>query len=173
MKEQNTEYHAGAALVDEGIKFNTEPVFFGKPVTLSIRPLRPGTIIRISQRVALLDDIEEGSIPEYLKKGDNLKIIVDIIATAIVNKEFFKKWKYHWYRWLLLNRVKSVTHLYNYFLLVQKQMGPQFFFLIMGLTPAMNYLRKRDQAEANTGEAKPSGGQSDSFKKPSASPTGK
>lgn len=168
MKGKNAEYQAGATLVDEGIDFKTEPVF-GKPVKLTIRPARPGTIARISQKTTLLDEIEEGSIQEFMSKGKNLKIIAGIIATAIVNREVFKMWKYRWYKWLLLNRVKDSAHLYSYFLLVQKQMGPQFFFLIMSLTPAMNYLKKREKKEANTGEGKPSGERSDTSRKPSTS----
>ncbi|WP_372932446.1 hypothetical protein [Mariniphaga sediminis] len=171
MKKENAEYQAGAALVDEGIEFSIEPVF-GKPVTLTIRPARPGTIVRISQKITLLDEIEEGTIREFMQKGKNLKVIAGIIATAIVNREFFKMWRYRWYKWLLMNRVKDTEHLYSYFLLAQRQLGPQFFFLIMNLTPAMNFLKKREKNEVNSGEGKPSGGHSGSSKKPSDSRTG-
>ncbi len=172
MKEKNAEYQAGAALVDEGIDFKTEPVF-GTPVKLTIRPSRPGTIARISQKVTLLESVDEGNIQEFMQKGKNLKIIAGIIATAIINREVSRAWKYRWYKWLLLNRVPDMAHLYSYFLLVQKQMGPGFFFLIMSLTPAMNYLKKRMKKEENTEEEKPFGEQSDYYKKHSPSPTAK
>jgi len=54
--------------------------------------------------------------------------------------------------------------LYSYLLLVYRQMSAEHFFFIMALTPAMNYLKKRESKE----EVKRSGGQSPSFKKPSA-----
>ncbi|MDX9781336.1 MAG: hypothetical protein RBT66_09905 [bacterium] len=168
MKEKSTEYQAGAALIDEGIQFKTEPVF-GRKITLTIRPSRPGTIARISQKVTLLESVDEGNIQEFMQKGKNLKIIAGIIATAIINREVSRAWKYRWYKWLLLNRVPDMAHLYSYFLLVQKQMGPGFFFLIMSLTPAMNYLKKRTKKEENTGEGKPSGERSDTSRKPSTS----
>ena len=172
MTKNNPEYQAGAAIVDEGISFKTEKVF-GIPITLTIRPSRPGTIVRISQKISLMDPIEEATIQEFLQKGKNLETIAGIIATAIVNKEFFKMWKYRWYKWLLLNRIPDASHLYSYFLIVQKQTDPQFFFLIMGLTPAMNYLRKKETTAGNSGAEKPSGDQSDSSKKHSGSATGK
>ncbi len=157
MQEQNAaEYQAASVLADEGVSFQTEKVLW-RPITLTIRPVRGGTIARISQKISRLEPIEEATIQEFLQKGKNIKIIAGIIATAIINQEIFKMWKYRWYKWLLLNRIKDLSHLYTYFLLVQKQMEPQFFFLIMNLTPAMNHLKKRETKKENTEEAKHSG----------------
>lgn len=156
LKQANAEYQAGAALVDEGIDFDV-PGVFQKKITLTIKPQKPGSIVRISMLITKLEQIEEGSIQEFLLKGKNLKIIAAIIATAIINTEFFKMWKYRWYYWLMLKRVKDLAHLYSYFLLVQRQMGGQFFFLIMALTPAMNYLMKQEKQKAKPGGEKASG----------------
>lgn len=169
-KTNNAEYQAGATLVDEGIKFTIEKVLF-KPVTLTIKPQKPGSIVRISQKISLLEEIKDGTVSEFLGKGKNIEIIAEIIATALVNKRVFSSWKYYWYKWLLLNKVKDLVHLYSYFLLVQRQSSAQFFFHIMNLTPAMNYLKKREKVPENTGAVKPSLAPSDSSKKLSASQT--
>lgn len=165
--EKNIEYQAGAALVDDGIKFSVDG-WFGKKISFTIRPARPGTIARISQRSTLLEPVDEGTIQEFMASGKNLRVIAGIIATAIINSEIHKLWKYQFIKWLILNRTKDITYLYSYLLLVQKQMGPVFFYRIMNLTPAMNYLKKAEK-EASSGEAKPFGAPSDSSKKPSDS----
>lgn len=170
MKE-TTEYQAGAALVDEGIEFDIDG-FRGKKIRLTVKPTRPGAIVRISQKIIKLEPVNEGTIQEFLQKGRNIKIIAGIIATAVINKEFFKMWKYKFIKWLVLNRTKDMEHLFNLFLIVQRQMGPVFFYRIMSLTPAMNYLKKKPPAESKE-EAKHFGEQSPSSKKPSDSPTEK
>ena len=151
-------------MIDEGIEFSI-PGIFNNKVNLSIKPLRPGTIVRISRLITKLEPIMEGemAIQELLKKGGNLKVMADVVATAIINKEFFKRWKFLYYRYLLLNRVESLKYLYSYLLLVYRQMSAEHFFFIMALTPAMNFLKKRENKEAE----KPSGGQSHSSRKPS------
>lgn len=169
--EKNIEYQAGAALVDDGIKFSVDG-WFGKKISFTIRPARPGTIARISQRSTLLEPVDEGTIQEFMASGKNLRVIAGIIATAIINSEIHKLWKYQFIKWFILNRTKDITHLYSYLLLVQRQMGPVFFYHIMSLTPAMNYLKKAEK-EASSGEAKPSGERSDSSRKPSDSVTKK
>lgn len=164
---EKTEYQAGATLIEDGIKFNVGGIWGGKK-ELTIKPLKPGTVVRISQLAGKIKEVNESNnmSQELLANGKNLKYIAGIIAHAIINQRFFKKWKFKYYRWLLLNRVENVKYLRDYFNLVYKQMGGDHFFFIMALTPGMNYLKKK--AEDNTGEVKPSGEQSGSYKKPSA-----
>lgn len=161
---KEVEYRAGAALVDEGISFDVDGIF-SKKKRLIIRPLRPGSIVRISMRVSKLEDIQEASISEFLAKGRNLKLIAEIITIAVINQEFFKRWKFPFIRWLLLNRTKDLRYLYEYFQLVMVQSAPEFFFLLMSSTPTMNYLKKnekeKEQKKQKSKEAeKHSGGQS-------------
>jgi hypothetical protein len=161
---ENKEYQAGATLINEGIDFTIPGIFSKK--TFSIKPLKPGTIVKISQYIATLEPISEDdmAVQELLTKGKNLNVIADVIATAIINREITQRWKFRYYRWLLLNKVENLQYLYSYLLLVYRQMSAEHFFFIMALTPAMNYLKKRESKE----EVKRSGGQSPSFKKPSA-----
>lgn len=168
---QNEEYFAGATLVNEGIEFDIP--FFGRKKTYNIKPLKPGTIVRISMLITKLQPIEdsENIISEFLAKGKNLKIIAKIIATSIINRNVFKMWKFRFYMWLLLDHVENIEYLYSYFLIVQRQMHPVFFYRIMSLTPAMNFLMKkaRENQESNKEVEKPFGEQSDSSRKPSDS----
>ena len=159
----NNEYQAGSALIDEGIEFSIPGIF--KKKIFTIKPLKPGTIVRISQLVTKLEPISEGDLAahELMSKGKNLKVIAEIIATAIINREFFKRWKFFYYRWMLLNKVENIQYLHSYLLLVYRQMSADHFFFIMALTPAMNFLKKRENKEAE----KPSGEQSHSSRKPS------
>lgn len=157
MKE-SIEYQAGAALVDDGMEFDI-PFYFNKKIRLNIKPLKPGTNVRISQKITKLKEVDakNPTINEFLEKGGNTKIIAGIIATAVINRDIFKMWKYRWLKWLLLNCTQDMEYLYQYFLIVQRQSGPLFFYRIMGLTPAMNFLMKQEKTEAKPGEEKPSG----------------
>lgn len=143
---ENIEYQAGAALIGDGIEFDIR-FYFGKKIRLNIKPLKPGTNVRISQKVTQLQKVdgENPTIQEFLEKGSNISIIAGIIATAVINSHFFKRWKYRLIKWLLLNCTEDMSHLYNYFLIVQRQAGPVFFYRIMGLTPAMNFLEKAEE----------------------------
>nr|WP_319268309.1 hypothetical protein [uncultured Draconibacterium sp.] len=166
MKE-TVEYQAGSALVHDGIKFKV-PFLLGSKITLCIKPCLPGTNVRISQKIEQLDkvDVDNPTVQEFMSNGENINHIAGIIATAIVNRKVFRMPLYRFYKWLMLDKVESMEHLYQYFLLVQRQMGPLFFYRIMELTPAMNYLTKRTPTE-NSKEEKPSGEPSHSSKKPS------
>lgn len=138
------EYKAGSALVDDGIYFKI-PLLFGLNAKLEIKPLRPGTIVRICQEMTKIEAIDEkeNQLQEFLSKGKNLRHIAGIISHAVINQKLFSRWKFRYYRWLLLNRCKSMKDLYAYFSIVYRQMDAQQFFFIMALTPAMNHLTKK------------------------------
>ena len=166
MKE-NIEYQAGAALVDDGICFDV-PLWFGLKKKLTIKPLKPGTNVRISMKVTQLEnvDLDHQTINEFLDKGKNIKVIAGIIATAIINMELFKLWQYRLIKWLLLYRVEDMRFLFSYWNLVQRQMGADRFFFIMASTPAMNFLKKKmKNPQENIEEEKPSTEPSHSSKK--------
>lgn len=160
---ETKEYQAGATLVDDGIKFPIKGIF-GRKKELTIKPLRPGTIIRISKELTKLKPIDDTAtmIQETMAKGENLKAIAAVISYAIINREFFKAWKFRYYRWLLLNRCDNLQDLYAYLKLVYRQMSAEHFFFIMALTPAMNYLTKQTE---KPGAEKHFGEQSDLSKK--------
>lgn len=142
------EYKAGAALVDDGIFFKV-PLIFGLHAKLEIKPLRPGTIVRICQEMTKIEAIDEkeNQLQEFLAKGKNLKHIASIISHAVINQQIFKRWKYRYYRWILLNRTESLKAMYSYMGIVYRQMDASQFFFIMALTPAMNHLTKKPTAE--------------------------
>lgn len=136
------EYQAGSALVEGGISFKVGRRKF------TIEPLRPGTIIRISKLVTKLKSMTSDlTVTQVLEVGDNLKIIAEIIATAIINRKVFSRWRFFWYRWLLLNRVESLEFLHSYLLIVYRQLGAEHFFFIMASTPAMNFLKKIEEKQ--------------------------
>jgi len=144
MKEQNTEQQAGNTLLGEGIKFDVRGIF-NKKVTLTMPPLTAGTIARISKEITNLEDINEQNSmsQELLSKGSNIKVIASCIAYALINQEFFKKWKFRYYRSLILRC--ELTEIFAYWNLMKKQSSHEHFFFIMTSTPAMNYLKKKDQ----------------------------
>jgi hypothetical protein len=162
-KDKQAQREAAAALLGDPVYFQV-PFYFGINIKLGIRPLLPGTMVRINKILTKLRDIETGDIYEVFEKGDNIVPIAEALATAVINDNIFKMWKYRWYRWLMLHRTESTKHLYYNYLLLLKQADPEFFFLIMELTPALKMLRKRMKAEKPS-EGKPSGEHSPESKK--------
>jgi hypothetical protein len=162
---ENTEYQAGATLVDQGISFDVPGLIWGKN-RLTIKPLKPGTIVRISMEATKLQEITETEdiIPELLAKGENLNVIANILAHSIINRKLSRRWLFWYYRYLMLNRVESLQYLFSYLGLVYRQIGAQHFFFIMALTKGMNFLQKKTVAESKEAE-KPFGEPSQSSKK--------
>jgi hypothetical protein len=161
-KNDNPEYQAGAAIVDEGIQFKV-PLFWGLKKTFTIRPLRPGTLVRISMQVSRMVALTENEnmIHEIMQKGGNLKAVANIVAHAAINREQLTGFRLRWYRFILLNRVEKLSYLFSYLNIVFRQMDPQFFFLITASVKKMNFLETKTPAPSQ--EAKPSGGPLRSF----------
>lgn len=155
---KNKEYQAGATLVDEGITFKV-PLYFGIKVPMTIRPLRGGTLIRISQEVALMGDIDvenQNMIQELLKNGHEIKRIASVIAHAVINREIYKRPLFRFYRWLILNRVENMGYIFSYLSLVYRQIDAEHFFFIMASAKRMNHLQKKTSADTSQA-GKPSG----------------
>ncbi|MCK9592713.1 MAG: hypothetical protein M0Q91_11980, partial [Methanoregula sp.] len=57
-RDPEMEYQAGAALVDDGITFKI-PFIFGTKLKLKVRPIRGGTLIRMSMQVAKMKPVNE------------------------------------------------------------------------------------------------------------------
>lgn len=165
---EETQYQAGAAIVDEGIKFKV-PLFWGLSKTFTIRPLRPGTIVRISQQQTRMIPIndQENMMHELLAKGGNLRNIATIIALAAINRPVVNRIRLWLYRWILLNWTEKTSHLFSYQAIVFRQMDAQFFFLCMASAKKMTFLEPKTATEPSPGAA-PSGARSGSYKKPSA-----
>ncbi len=155
MEEQNIEQQAGAALLGKGIEFQVKGLL-RKKVTLKMPPLTAGTIARISTEITKLDEINDQNSmsQELLSKGCNIKVIASCIAYALINQEFFQRWKFWYYRSLILRC--DLTEIFAYWNLLKKQSSHEHFFFIMTSTPAMNYL-KRKSPQAKSGEAAQSG----------------
>jgi len=157
----NPEYQAGATIVDEGIKFIV-PLVWGLKKTFTIRPLRPGTLVRISMQVSRMTALSENEnmIHEIMQKGGNLKAVANIIAHAAINREQLTGLRRRWYRFILLNRVEKLSFLFSYLNIVFRQMDPQFFFLITTSVKRMNFLETKtpghSQGVKHSGEHLPS-----------------
>lgn len=158
-KDRKTEYQAGATIIGDGIKFRI-PFWFGTRLTLNIRPLHPGTIIRISQQTTRIVDVDEGEnmITELMKSGENMRVFCRIVALAALNNRLKIRLFTGMLTSVLMWRVKSLQELFAYSSLVYRQIGAEHFFFIMTLTKGMNFLKKKTAEK--TGEEKPSGGQS-------------
>lgn len=152
------EYQAGATLVDQGITFDI-PYFFGRTKRFRIRPLRPGTIVKMGMEVSRMRSVDdsENMLHELFEKSGNIPRFASMLAHAVINREITQMWKFRYYRWLFLNRVESMDNLYNLFLLTIRQMGPDRFFFIMALTKRMNLMAKKPTTAENTGEETLSG----------------
>jgi hypothetical protein len=157
---ENMEYQAGATLVDEGITFDV-PAIWGKKIRLSVKPLKAGTIVKISQQVTKLKPVneEENIIQEMLANGESLKPIARIVAYGVLNSRLKIKLFGRIMADFLLWKVESLEYLFAYMSLVYRQMGAQHFFFIMALTKGMNFLQKKTTPESNAAETR-SGGQS-------------
>ncbi|HQE53251.1 MAG TPA: hypothetical protein PLD74_12895 [Prolixibacteraceae bacterium] len=163
-----TQYQAGAAIVDEGIKFKV-PLFWGIKKTFLIRPLRPGTLVRISQQQARMKPLveDENMVHELLGKGTNLRHVATMIALAAINRPILSRIKLWWYRWILLNYTEKTADMFAYQSLVLRQMDAQFFFLIMASAKKMTFLEPKTTTEPSQVGAR-SGVPSASSRKPSA-----
>lgn len=155
MEEQNIEQQAGSTLLGKGYEFQVKGLL-RKKVTLKMPPLTAGTIARISTEITKLDEINEQNSmsQELLSKGNNIKVIASCIAYALINQEFFKRWKFWYYRTLILRC--DLTEIHAYWNLLKKRSSHEHFFFIMTSTPAMNYLKKKNP-QAKSGEAVQSG----------------
>ena len=157
-KDKKTQYEAGSTLLGDGIKFRI-PFWFGTKLTLNIRPLHPGTIVKISQQSTKISDVyeDENMINELMKTGDNLKIFCRIVALGVLNNPVKIRMLAGWLTRVLMWRVTSTQELFSYVSLVYRQMGAEHFFFIMTLTKGMNFLKKKTNGQEKAGEVKPSG----------------
>lgn len=158
MEENNKiPFEAGGAIVDEGIRFKL-PFFFWIKIPLTIRPLRPGTIVRISMEVLKMEKVSESEnmIHEFLKAGKNLKNHAKIVALAALNNPVGIKLFSRLFTWLILWKVRDIRQLAVYVQIVYKQMESERFFFIMALTKGMNFLSKKQNQE-DSKEEKPTG----------------
>lgn len=155
-KDKQLQQEAGAALLDQSAKFKVR-WRFGIMIPMGIRPLRPGTIVRLSQESTRLKDVSdsENMIHEMLRTGGNLRVIARMAAVAILNRPG-RFWLTGMLSRLLLKRVESMEELFTLMALVYRQMGAEHFFFIMQLTSGMNFLRKRTPTE-NTAAVTPTG----------------
>jgi hypothetical protein len=155
--KDNIEYQAGATLINDGITFDVQ-ITRGWKKRFTIRPLHPGTIVKMSQQVTMLEPVSESEnmIQEMMARGKNIRPISRILAYAVLNGRFKIALFGRLLSALLMWRVESMEYMLAYMTLAYRQMGAQHFFFIMALTKGMNFLEKKTTAE-NTGEAKPSG----------------
>lgn len=143
-RDPAVEYQAGSTLVDEGIRFRL-PLLWGMNLRLTVRPLRPGTIIRISQQVTRMEQINEGEamVQEMLRTGGNLRHACRIVALACLNS----RWRVALLSGVLARmiewKVRNVEELFAYVSVACRQMGAQHFFFIMALTKGMNFLERK------------------------------
>lgn len=158
-RDPEVEYQAGSAIVDEGMFFKI-PFWFGTKLKLTVKPLKPGTIVKISQVVTLLKKIDDAdaNVQEALRSGANLKAICRILALGCTNSRWKIAMLSGWLSRVLLWRVPNTQELFAYLSLVYRQVGAQHFFFIMALTGGMNFLEKKTTTEQEkTGEEKASG----------------
>lgn len=155
-----TEYQAGATVVDEGISFKI-PFWFGTKLKLTIRPIRGGTLVKMSMQVTKLKPINENEsmVQEMLRSADNIRPICRIIALGCLTRSQIKTKLFAGILTnILLWKVESMEEMFAYLSIVYRQMSPQHFFFIMALTKGMNWMERKNDQE-KTGEAKPFGGQ--------------
>jgi len=153
IKDKQTQYEAGAVLIREPIKFKI-PFYFGTKLTLSIRPLTPNTITRVSMQESKLVEVSvsDNMIKELMKAGKNTKIFCRMIAYSHLDGTIKTKLFGKILTFFIGEFVQSNEHLFNYMMIVYKQMNAEHFFFIMQLTKGMNFLKKRTPTESNAGD---------------------
>jgi hypothetical protein len=153
-RDPEMEYQAGAALVDDGITFKI-PFLFGLKLRLKVRPIRGGTLIRMSMQVAKMKPVNESEqmIPEMFRAAGNLKYIYRIIALGCTNRWWSVKLLSGILAKIVEWNVRDLNELFAYLSIVYRQTSPQHFFFIMALTKGMNYLEKKPTSQEKTGEA--------------------
>jgi hypothetical protein len=169
----NIEQQAGATLTNEGLYFEV-PLFWGLKKRFTIKPIKPGTLIRIGMEVSKIKPMPETE--DYhalmLDNAKNIDVFARVIAHAAINRELSRRWLFGIYKWILLNRVKDLQDLHLCMLIVFRQMSVEHFFFLTTLTKGMTILQRKTPPES-TEAAKHSGEPSPSSKRPSDSATGK
>lgn len=152
-KDKQTQFAAGQTLLNEPVKFKVK-WWFGIKLPMGIRPLHPGTIVKISQQETRLKDVNESEnmIHEMLVTGANLRVFCRIVALAILNNPVKIALFTGMLTRLLMWRVETTQELFGLTAITYRQMGAEHFFFTMQLTKGMNFLKKKIPTENTVAE---------------------
>ena len=155
---QEIKENAAKALLGEGRFFHI-PFIFGTKLKLAIKPLRPMTIVRVSQQVNRLKRVSDKlgtTLQGMLEAGTNYRIFARIVAISVINNRIPGRILTGALTRLILWKAEKPSDIHAWMNLAFMQTDPEVFFYIMVSARGMDYLETKT---AKPGEATPSGGQ--------------
>lgn len=150
---------AANTLLNKGAKVGIK--WLGKEWAFSIKPLKLGTIIKISEYAETLKSIDsDDAVASILKNRKNTDALCRVVACAFLNSRF-KLQFVGLFSWWLRYRL-TAKELHSIALVVAKQMSVEDFFFTTRLIGGLNLLMTSQEAESQSGEQsqgpqKPSG----------------
>lgn len=148
--KQEIQEDAAKVLLNEGHYFYI-PFIFRTRLRLTIKPLLPMTIVRVSQQVNRLKQI----LPIYgttlqgmLSVGTNYRIFARIVAIAVINNRMPGRLLTGLLTSVILWKVKTPAEIKALVDLAFMQTDPEVFFYIMVSAKWMNYLESKTNPES-------------------------
>lgn len=155
-------------LLHKGVKFwiKTRILGFSVKIPFSIKPLRLGTILKLSKQRLLLKPVDENGelVWEVFEKAENVKAFARCIAVAVLNsptKMFL--FEYLLYRFFLANLpMEQASEL---IVVVVSQMNARSFFFTTALVKGIQIVNRTEKNDPDTSRKKQSGEPSEKFQK--------
>ena len=150
MKQQYTDMRqAGRTLLDQGAKVGIK--WLGRERMFTIRPLKLGTIIKISKYAESLQGIDQNDAVASMLKSGNFNKLCKVAACGFLNSRFKLQFVGVFAWWLRFKLTPK--ELLSIALVIAKQMSVDDFFFTTRLIGGVSLLMTKDEAEKQFGEA--------------------
>lgn len=153
---------AAKTLLNEGSKIGIN--WMGREWKFSIKPLKLGTIVKMSKYSNALKSIDaDDPVSSVLKSTKNITLLCKVVACAMINSRFKLRFSGLLAWWLQFQLTPKELH--SIALVVAKNMSVEDFFFTTRLIGGLNLLMTSQEVEKQSGEA------SQEPQKPTATPT--
>lgn len=140
---------AGNTLLNQGAKVGIK--WLGRERMFTIKPLKLGTIIKISTYADELKEIDSKETVASILKSGNTNKLCKVAACGFLNSRFKLRFV-NLFAWWLRFKL-TPTDLLSISLVIAKQMSVDDFFFTTRLIGGLNLLMTEEEAEKRFGEA--------------------
>lgn len=140
---------AGNTLLNQGAKVGIK--WLGSERLFTIKPLKLGTIIKISTYADELKEIDSKEPVASMLKSKNINRLCKVVACGFLNSRFKLRFVHPLAWWLKFKL--TPTQLLSISLVIAKQMSVDDFFFTTRLIGGLNLLMTEEEAEKRFGEA--------------------
>lgn len=144
------EKQAAKTLLNEGSKIGIN--WMGREWKFSVKPLKLGTIIKISKHSSALGALDaDDAIASLLKSHKNIKLLCNVVACGLLNSRFKLRFSSLFAWWLQFQLTPKELHSIS--LVIAKNMSVEDFFFTTRLIGGLNLLTTNHEEEKQSGEA--------------------